>query len=283
MSDATTGPFLANRPLMGNAAKLDPKPIRNFFAWPSTRDTAVLTWELDTPDWINLRIERASDGAPPEVIAKLVRSEQYTDSSVPLASLTRNIVYSIFVEGDEYPSAIASLGDTAINPVADVVTTAQRALLRSHGLPTVWFAFKSTGSRCECWDPIRKRILDENCPKCSGTGRREGYGAPALIYMLAESPEQRNVDVTSGGEIEQNMRVLWTNADSHLRPRDVLVLPGAQRYRVDSVTQNSNLGTHTRQICRCIEINPSDVEFDLEIPTDVLVQLQRQPNRARLL
>jgi hypothetical protein len=269
---------------MGNAAKLESKPVKNFFAWPSTREAALLTWELDTPDWINLRIERIADGAAPEVIARLSRSEQYLDSSVPRTSLTREIIYKMFVEGgDGNPVAVAGLGDTAVNPIAEIATTGQRALLLTHGFPVVWWPIKSTGARCECWDPIRKRILDENCPKCTGTGRRDGYGDPVLIYMMAESSEQRNVDITAGGEIEQNTRMLWTNADVRLRPRDVVVLADSKRLRVDSVVQNSNLGTRTRQICRMLEINPSDVEFDLIVPDSILKIIQTQPYRARLL
>ena len=126
--DATTGPSLAERPLTGNAAKLENGPINNFYAWPSTRSTALLTWELDTPDWINLRVERSTDGAAPEVIARLSRSEQFTDDTVPMASLTREVVYRIFVEGgDENPIATAFLGDTAVNPIADAMQLSSSA------------------------------------------------------------------------------------------------------------------------------------------------------------
>lgn len=283
MPDQTTGPFLAERPLTGNAAKLEANPIRNFFAWPSTRDTALLTWELSVPEWINLRVERTADGGDPVVLTRLFNSEQYTDVTVPLASLTREIVYKIFVEGgDEVPVAVAVLGDTVVNPVAEIATVGQRALLRSRGMPTVWWAAKSTGTRCTCWDPIRRRILDENCQLCHGSGRRDGYGGPTLIYVMTETVEQRNVSVQAGGELEQSGRTLWTNADVRLRPRDVLILPDSKRYRVDSVNQFTSIGTRTRQVCRCLEINPSDVEFDLQVPADILAQLQRQPNRAFL-
>lgn len=283
-SESPTTQFLANRPLTGNAAKLEPRQIKNFFAWPSTRMSALLTWDLDTVDWLNLRIERVVDGHPPEILAKMARGEQYLDESVPMLSLTREITYNIYLEGgDGAPLASASLGETAVNPIAEIATVGERALLLAHGLPTVLFAIKSTGSRCDCWDPIRKRIVIENCEKCSGTGRLDGYADPVIIRMLAESPEQRNVSVPAGGEIEQSMRSLWTNADVRIRPRDVLVMPDSKRHRVDSVVQNSNLGTRTRQIARCLEINPGDVEFDLQIPDELLFQLQRQPQRAFLL
>lgn len=255
--------------------------VGSFFASPVSRGKILLTWTLNTPEWMTLRIERAIDGGKPEPLAKLDRAEQYLDAAAPTGSLSRHTVYYLSVDGIDVAPLVAAAGDTVRDPEAAKLTADQGILLRKRGWPAALFAVKSSGLRCSCYDPVRNQIKHDNCEKCSGTGYIVGYADPVIIHMLGETQENRSTTVTEAGELEQSDRHLWTNAEVRLRERDVLVTASWKRYRIESVRQNSRNESPTRQIARCLELNPSDVEFDLQVPNALQDVLRRQPNRTR--
>ena len=258
--------------------------ITDFFAFPVSRGKVQLTWTLNSLDWHTLKLERVVDGGAPELLDKVIRGEQYLDDKAPTGSLNRNIEYRVSVEGLELPPFTAFTGETKRDPEAAEHAIGQRILLRKFGFPVALFSVKSTGVRCSCYNVVRGRSDLDDCPKCKGTGIAGGYADPRIIYMLGESREKKNVSVVEAGEIEQSDRVLWTNADVKVRNRDVLVTAGGgNRYRVESVEQGSIRESPTRQVVRCIDLNPTSAEFDLEIPPEMIQILQRQPGRSMAL
>ncbi len=257
--------------------------ITDFFAFTVSRGKVQLTWTLNSPDWHTLKIERVVDGGAPELLEKVIRGEQYLDATAPTGSLNRNIEYRLSVEGLDLPPFVVLAGATKRDPEAAEIATGQRILLRKYGLPVALFSIKSTGSRCACYNIVRGQSDSDDCPKCKGTGITDGYAAPRIVYMLGESRDKKNVSVIEAGEIEQSDRILWTNADVRVRSRDVLVTAGSNRYRVEGVEQGSIRESPTRQVIRCLELNPSSVEFDFEIPPEMIQILQRQPGRSLAL
>jgi hypothetical protein len=243
-----------------------------------------LDWSLAVPDFIPLRITREVDGAPEETIDQVFRTEQFLDKTAPLGSLNRNLIYRIYVEGGpETPAATAILDNPRRHPIAAMLTLGERVLLKKHGFPVAWFAVRTTGPRCSCYNEVRGEPASDNCPECKGGGFLIGFADPRLIFMLGESPEQRNVALAEAGELEQSPRSLWTTEDVRLRPRDVLVTASNKRHRVEGIVQHSWNESNTRQVARCSAISPSDIEHDLEIPEAMLVTLRTNPGRARIL
>jgi hypothetical protein len=243
-----------------------------------------LDWALAVPDFLPLRITRTADGGPEERLDTVFRTEQFLDLTAPLGSLNRNLIYRIYAEGGpEEPAATAVLDEARRHPIAAYFTLGERVLLKRYGFPVAWYAVRTTGPRCSCYNEVRSEPADDNCPLCKGGGFLIGFADPRLIFMLGESPEQRNTTLVEAGELEQSPRAFWTNADVRLRSRDVLVTAGNKRYRVEGVVQHSWNESNTRQIARCNSINPSDIEHDLEIPEAMLVTLRTNPGRAKIL
>jgi hypothetical protein len=255
--------------------------IKDFYAFQADRLTTRLTWRLLTPEWLTLRVIRKIDGGDWVTLDKVHRGEHYVDGVVPLGSLNRSIQYGLVIEGrSDIPEVVADLNDTRRDPRAASITRKERMLLRRKGFPVAWFALRSEGPRCKCFNIVTERIEDDNCEICMGTGRVGGYSDPVVIYMAGESPKQRGVMLAEVGEIEQSMRHLWTTAEWRLRNRDVLITAGGSRYRIDGIVQNSLAESPTRQVATCLEINPGDVEFNLELPEKIHDILLRQPGKG---
>lgn len=257
--------------------------IRQFFAFQISRSKVRLDWELATPDWVGIRVARVVDGGDEEVIAAVHHAETFEDEGAPLGSLNRRILYRLYLDGADAPAAETVLNATRISGEAYLFAKAQRIQLKKRGFPVALFAVKSAGLRCVCFDVTRHEVSVESCPKCNGTGFRTGYADPVVIPMLGESLEQRNSSVGEGGEIEISERTLWTSVEFRVRSRDVLVTASNNRYRVEGLSQSAIGESPLKQTVRCMEISPSNVEFDLQIPDAIRIQLQRQPDRARLL
>ena len=82
--------------------------------------------------------------------------------------------------------------------------------------------------------------------------------------------------------MEQNQRELWTDVNYLLKPRDILIMPNDTRLRIVSVVIDEPRGTPCKQVMRCIEINPNDVEYDIRLPEAIAMEIRNQPKRANL-
>jgi hypothetical protein len=252
--------------------------IRDFYVFQADRETVRLTWRLLTPEWLRLKIVRKIDGGDWTALEKVWRTEHFIDWQAPLGSLNRGIQYGLVIEGrSDEPEVYAELDSSIRDRRAALITKKERLLLRRKGFPVAWFAFRSDGPRCKCFNIVTERIDDDDCDLCQGTGRVGGYSDPVIIYMAGETPKQRGAHLAEVGEIEQSHRVLWTTAEWRLRNKDVLITSSMNRYRVDGIVQNSIAESPTRQIAQCIEINAGDVEFDMTIPQDLRHILLTKP------
>lgn len=260
---------------------LPANPISDLSAWQVSRGRVRLTWRLNLAAWVKLKIYRSIDDAPRKFVTDVGQTEQYIDENVPTGSQNRTITYFLEIDGLDVPASSARLGVVREDPVAARIVRDEMRLLRHWGNPVAYFPIKSFGARCECYDTILERVMDDSCVKCRGTGRKNGYSDPFITYVLGESQKNRVTNITEFGEIETNERVYWTTDPHACRPRDLMVTADNQRLNIKRVAENSLRGTPTRQILQCAEINPSDIEYDFEVPDGVLEVLRTQPLRSK--
>lgn len=254
--------------------------VADFRAFQISRESVRLSWRLLQPGWAEVRITRQEDGGGEELVGRVGHREQYVDEAAALSSLNRQTVYRLYIEGNDEVPAIAVLNATRIDPLAAKMSKNERILLKYRGFPAALFSIKTSGQRCECYDESRGMRKYDSCRKCKGGGFVNGYADPAVIYLKRLSPQQRNVSLSDTGKIEQSQAMFWTNTDFALRDRDVIVTAANKRYRIEGVQQNSYNETPTMQSFRTLEIAPSDVEFDLELPDPIREELQIQPFKS---
>lgn len=254
--------------------------VADFLAFQISRERVRLTWQLLLPGWVEVRLTRQEDGGEEVLVGHVGHREQYIDEDAALGSLNRQIVYRLYIEGRDEPPAVAVLNATRMDPVAIKMSKNERILLKFRGFPAALFSIKTSGVRCSCFDEVRGMKKYDNCTLCKGGGFVNGYADPVVIYIKRRSPQQRNVNLSDAGKIEQSQAAFWTNTDFALRDRDILVTAANKRYRIEGAEQNSYNETPTMQTFRGLEIAPSDVEFDLELPDSIREELQKQPFKS---
>lgn len=149
------------------------------------------------------------------------------------------------------------------------------------GLPTVIFKKMTEGERCPvCWDKVLKRVTRSNCKVCHGTGFsngvNQGYYSPLSGWMKFE-PDPKVVQIAEWGERQiRQTDIEFTNYPV-LSVGDLIVEVKTMRYwRVLNVRFTEKNRTIMTQVARLDEINRSDIEYDLEVPQELVKPLLAQ-------
>lgn len=137
------------------------------------------------------------------------------------------------------------------------------------GVPAMIYKKIHDGSYCpECWDSILKRVTKSNCRVCFGTGRIGGYYPPIDAWMKFE-PDPKVEQVADWGKRQTSQTdILFTNYPL-LTPDDIIVEVKPNRFwKVELVRYPEKNRTILLQMARLNAVNPSDIEYKLQVPED---------------
>jgi hypothetical protein len=256
--------------------------VKNLIAWPLRRGNVRLSWTLVSGEWITLRIQRDPGDGVFVTIGKVTGAEQFLDTRAPTTTLNRAVRYQLVPDGLEDVYGPVGLGVCVSDPVAERIRDDHELLLQGWGIPVSWFSVKAIPLNCSCYDPLLQQSTRSECPECRGTGGKTGYADPVLDYVFQVSGQNKQNQIRETGETQQTYQAFWSSGDIIAKPNDVFVMPTGERYRAVQVIQDRLRGFPTKQSMQCVTINPSDAEFDFQIP-DPLLDIMRNPPRRTAL
>lgn len=256
--------------------------ITDFNTWPISRHKVLLTWKINTENWLTIRVVRTDGFGTRQILGTVSRTEKFLDENAPSNSLQRDLFYQLEIDGIDGDEAIIgpiTIGNNVVDPTGREIARRNSLYLKGWGRPAALLSVKHLAPRCECFDTTIGRVTRSNCQDCKGTGRRDGFADPVLIYV-ATSVKNKAVRIGDGGESEVNSRSVWTDVNYLVKPRDILIMSNDTRLRIIDAVIDEPRGTYCKQTINCIEINPNDVEYDIKVSDSILNELQNQPNKA---
>lgn len=134
------------------------------------------------------------------------------------------------------------------------------------GVPVMIFKKRREGLNCpECWDNVLKRVTKSNCTTCYGTGRLGGYYPPIEAWMLID-PDPTLAQVTDWGRSQPDqVDVQFTNYPLLVDDDVIVEMRTDKRWKVSNVRQAEKNRTIVLQIFRVAAINPTDIEYAVQV------------------
>jgi hypothetical protein len=197
----------------------------------------------------------------------------FIDQDVGTRSKWRKFYYKI--KAVHNPSSLEFFSESAdsyvptdLNLIGLEVARRNDLLLQEFvGTQCTLFIMRRTGPRCpDCWDFKKRQVRKSNCESCFRVGRAGGYYSPINPLYLQISPHGQVVDHANIGIMEPAQTSAWTSNFPLITPGDVVVEPSNRRWRVASVGTTEQFRVPVRQMLQLYHIDPSDVEYKLEIP-----------------
>lgn len=138
-----------------------------------------------------------------------------------------------------------------------------------HGVPAMVFKKRRDGTYCpNCWDVILKRSTKSNCLTCFGTGKIGGFYPPIEVWASFD-PDNRIEQVAQWGRRQVGqIDIQFTNYPL-LNPDDILLeLQPNKFWKVEYVRAPEKNRAVMLQMVRLNTVNPSDIEYKLDVPED---------------
>jgi hypothetical protein len=147
------------------------------------------------------------------------------------------------------------------------------------GVPVLVFnrMYEDNGVKCpHCWNPVLKKVMRSDCQTCYGTGTPRGYYDP--VYTWADlSPESNSTQIVEWGEKQPSQMDVLFSDYPRLRAKDIIVeLVSDKRWTVVNSMNAEKRRSPMLQLIRLDLINPSDVEYKMSIPPEVLERASRE-------
>lgn len=250
----------------------------------------LVSWEIEPTsqklDSLRFFIERGEspsefirlngDGIPADGLYEFV------DYTASLFDLQKNYYYRVVAEElssegevlQSFVSEEASLDGCLDLAGLYVVEENLFKLEEVSGVPVLFYKKRFEGVKCpECWDDVLKRTTKSNCKTCFGTGRLEGY-YPPIEGWVDFSVQTQNAVIQQQGTTQPNKtRCEFTNYPE-LRPGDVVFeIQNHIFWKVSSITAPEKNRVIMLQNLDLTAVNRSDIEYNLEIPADVVQRL----------
>ncbi|MEN6550136.1 MAG: hypothetical protein ABFE07_29175 [Armatimonadia bacterium] len=239
--------------------------VVNWSILPTAEDITLYTfsvWRSESPE-----------GPFAEIRSGLVNVFSHKDPDLALFSKWRKFYYrvrcSLTADAAQYvDSAVESNGTRPDAVDLEIVRRNDEILLtpRYAGVRAYVFLRKTWGQRCtNCWDAVKQRKTESNCPVCFNTGFLGGFYPAVPIYMNF-SPSQEMV--RHGGFTEQQVDDTygWLSNYPLVNNKDVIVQDGRLRWRIKGVASTKKLGLVIHQTVQLTRINLNDIEYKLPIP-----------------
>ena len=142
-------------------------------------------------------------------------------------------------------------------------------LRRFTGKLCAYFVIKTQGQRCVvCFDNLKKRSKQSQCPECFGTTFQGGY-FEQINAFIDISPSPDIVQIANFGKMQPKQSVMWMSNFPLAKPNDLIVEPTNRRWRVVSVNGATHKRYLVQQYLQVEEIDRSDAEMLLPADLDL--------------
>ena len=245
-------------------------------------DGTYLTWELDLAvgEVLNLIEFNVEVGEGKEGPWKQVNDYPisnafgYIDRNSYQSSFNERTAYRInalnLANNQETASNVVYTVEHMVSQVGRYITKQQRLMLRRYnGSPTLHYARRHFGERCQCYDKLSGKQLVLNCPICFNTTFVGGYYYPTLIYMT-RNPNPKTAHATAFGPQEMPTSGVWTSNNAIIEANDILVSQQEHGYRyiVRQVNPTQLQDATLRQRLVIEKLRPDDGGFLIPVPDD---------------
>lgn len=243
-----------------------------------------ISWEVnDTSQDIHFFIERSGSNNPADFIQinkiAIIKTYGYIDKTFNTESLNRQIYYRVkainLKTNDIIYSEIIKLDKEQSNYIGLAIAKNKNILLeRFVGTKCYAYIRKTFGEKCNhCYNAVRQKSIDSNCPQCFGTTFSGGYFSPILIYVQTNPLVKANIK--SALQNAENMRIdgLWCGNNPILSPGDILIEAEDSdvRYIIESPIQRTEQhGALIIQTFPATIIQSSRIEMTIPIQENVL-------------
>ena len=206
-------------------------------------DRIALTWstfpEEEPQAGFRYRVWRAPQPEGPwTLLHELAGLRVYLDYLVDLYTPGATYVYRVDCrapEDDDWqPSAYAVYRSDDPDVYTDEIIRRHHMLLEHSRAPECSiFTRRLYGTRCQCWNALRKESNGSRCPICYGTGWVGGYFGPYRERVsFSMSRAQRRMLSRASDGVADGTTECWTVNYPALTPGDLIVTPFNDRYRV---------------------------------------------------
>lgn len=123
---------------------------------------------------------------------------------------------------------------------------------------------RTFGQRCTCFNPTLKGRTRSGCRTCFDTGFVRGYHHPIEAFMQFD-PNPNNYQQSNLGELQQSNTTMRMGFFPPLKPKDLIIEPENQRWRVVNVSGTQRLRAVVHQEIQVHAIPLGDTEYLINI------------------
>lgn len=141
------------------------------------------------------------------------------------------------------------------------------------------FPVRTFGQRCGCWNVTLGTRTRSHCVTCFDTGFVRGYHTPIESWMSID-PDPKAEQVMTVGTTQQSNTTARMGFFPPVKPRDLIVEPENQRWRIVQVTGTEQLRVVVHQELQIHKVPPTDIEYKIRFTIgDALSNMWLSPAR----
>jgi hypothetical protein len=125
------------------------------------------------------------------------------------------------------------------------------------------FPVRTFGQRCGCWNRTLGARTQSHCVTCFDTGFVRGYLTPIEAWMSID-PDPKSEQTMSVGSTTQSNTTARMGFFPPVKPRDLIIEPENQRWRVVQVTGTEQLRVTVHQEVQIHKIPITDIEYKIK-------------------
>jgi len=236
-------------------------------------DYNEISWEIestteDVLDYTFAVLRSQGPEGPYEAVSTPLEDQYlFIDNHVRTGDVYRNIYYKIRVthkpSGDTKDTEAADRGAEP-DLIATEIRKHMNLLFREFIGRRCWvFPIRTFGQRCSCWNNVLSKKTRSGCRTCFDTGYVKGYMRP-IESWLSIDPNANNLQQTTVAELQQSTTTARLGYWPPLKPRDLIVEPENNRWRVVQVNQTEQLRAPVHQEIQIHQIPKTDVEYAMK-------------------
>lgn len=248
----------------------------------------LIQWELEytTQRLTNLFYNIYRGNSPSEMTLLNPRpipantQQEYIDYTTHQKDLLRNYFYRVDAVEIVNGTVVQEVQSEVISPIGAKDLVAMYIIeehLFAHkyvyGMPVFIYQQRTTGARCECWDPVLKRVTDSHCTICKGTGFISGYYPPISGWMDF-NPSPETIQIADWGPKQTQQTDTQFTDYPNLQIGDlVLEIRDMKLWKIENVRSTEKNRVPVLQISRLNGVNRSDIEYTIDVPQDIVEQM----------
>ncbi len=125
------------------------------------------------------------------------------------------------------------------------------------------FPVRTFGQRCSCFNRTLGKRTQSHCVTCYDTGFVRGYMTPIETWMSID-PDPKTEQTMTVGATQQSNTTARLGFFPPVKPRDIIVEPENQRWRITQVAGTEQLRVVVHQEIQIHKIPTADIEYALE-------------------